>query len=434
MRERVRELDGRILDSRTKALPLGPQDGFEAERVAARKWNVLDGDLDFPALVLKERELANNIAVMAAYCDHHGVDLAPHGKTSMAPQLFERQLDAGAWGITAATVSQCRTMRSFGVPRILLANELVDARGIRWVLDEIEQSQREGNADFEFLCYVDSVAGIEIIEDVVASRPGQGRLPVLVELGYDAGRTGCRTVTEAVALAERAGSSDAVELRGVAGFEGLMPGDSVEDVISAIDHYLGDLQLLVRMVYAAGLCGGNRIVVSAGGSAYFDRVVLSLAPAEFEFPVQTILRSGCYITHDAEMYELTSPLAGRPGSGQHLLQPALELWATVWSRPAPTLAILGFGKRDSPYDYRLPVPLEARKVGSKEARDVRETFHLLDLNDQHAFVRIPEDDPLEVGDRVVCGVSHPCGAFDKWAYIPVVDPHYTVIDGIFTFF
>ena len=398
--------------------------------VATRKWNVLDGNLDLPALVLKERELTNNIDVMATYCRKHGVDLAPHGKTSMAPQLFERQIDAGAWGITAATVSQCRTMRFFGVPRILLANEVVDAQGINWVLDEIERS----GGDFEFLCYVDSHAGIEIIEHVVRSRTTPGRVHVLVELGYPGGRTGCRSVAEALALAERVAASRALELCGVAGFEGLMPGVGADDVIEAIDTYLGKLQTLVRAVQAAELCAEGEVVVSAGGSAYFDRVVALLAPTRFDFPVRTILRGGCYITHDAEMYELTSPLGGRPGSGQHLLRPALELWASVWSRPTPDLAILGFGKRDSPYDYRLPVPQAVRKVGANESRSVRGAFRVLDLNDQHAFVQIPVDDPLEVGDRVACGVSHPCGAFDKWSYIPVVDSDYTVIDGIFTFF
>lgn len=432
MRQRVIELERRVLDCRTKSLPLGVDETLAAGDVRRMHWNLLDGDLDLPALVLKDRELGDNLDIMAAYCRENGVELAPHGKTSMAPQLFERQLSAGAWGITAATVSQCRTMRSFGVRRILLANELVEPQAIRWVLEELKRS----TDGFEFLCYVDSRRGIEIAEAAAGSLAGAGRLPVLVELGYAQGRTGCRTVAEALDLAVRVAGSDALELRGVAGFEGLMPGDGIDHVIQAIDDYLAELQALTRAVQRSGLCGdeNSAIVVSAGGSAYFDRVVEMLAPSRFEFPVQTILRSGCYITHDAEMYELTSPLANRPGSGRQALKPALELWASVWSRPAPDLAILGFGKRDCPYDYRLPVPQSARKDTAGKSRDVRDAFKVLDLNDQHAFVQIPADDPLEVGDRVTFGISHPCGAFDKWSYIPVVDARYTVIDGIFTFF
>ena len=75
---------------------------------------------------------------MAGWCRDRGVELAPHGKTHMAPQLFARQLDAGACGITAATLSQVRTYRAFGVRDVVLANELVDAAGLRWLAAELD--------------------------------------------------------------------------------------------------------------------------------------------------------------------------------------------------------------------------------------------------------------------------------------------------------
>ncbi|WP_426247581.1 hypothetical protein [Nocardioides sp. LHG3406-4] len=434
LRQRILELDDERLDSRNKGLALAVGESLPASDVGGRRWNVLDGDLDMPALVLKERELAGNVEVMAAYCREHGVDLAPHGKTTMAPQLFQRQLEAGAWGITAATAWQVRMMRSFGVPRVLLANELVDPGAIGWVLDEIDAAQAGSRPPFDFLCYVDSLSGIEIIEQVVASRRSDTRLPVLVELGYDGGRTGARSVPDALALAERAASSSGVQLRGVSAFEGLMPAPTLEETLGLVQRYLDDVRELVVAVGAAGWCGDDPVVVSSGGSAFFDLVTDTLAPRCFDFPVHTVLRSGCYITHDAEMYEDTSLLGGRPGSGHGVLHQALELWATVWSRPTPELAIVGFGKRDCPYDYRLPVPLRTRRPGDTAWHDVHGDFEVVDLNDQHAFVRVPADSTLAVGDQVVCGISHPCGAFDKWGYIPIVDEAYTVINGIFTFF
>ncbi len=427
---RLMKLGDRLLDASIKALPLSCDDTVRADEISKRGWNVRDGDLDFPVLVLKERELAHNIEVMADYCREHRVSLAPHGKTTMAPQLFERQITAGAWGITAATISHCRTYRAFGVQRILLANVLVDPVGVRWAVDQLASDE-----SFEFLCYVDSTRGIELIEEALQQRSDIARLPVLVELGYIGGRTGCRTHEEAMEVARRASASPSLDLRGVAGFEGLIPAVTLDEVTSRAGDFLAEMQRLVSNLHASGAFSPDRdVVVSAGGSAYFDLVVSALSPDAFPFPVHTILRSGCYVTHDAEMYELTSALAARTSSPGQRLHAALELWATVWSRPEPGLAIVGLGKRDTPYDYRLPLPQTVWQQDRAQQRDVRGTYEITALNDQHAFMRIPADDPLQVGDQVVLGISHPCGAFDKWSFIPVVDDDYVVVDGVSTLF
>ena len=63
---------------------------------------MLRGDLPTPVMVLLRDPLADNIAAMAAWCAERGLLLAPHGKSTMAPQIFERQLAAGAWALTCA--------------------------------------------------------------------------------------------------------------------------------------------------------------------------------------------------------------------------------------------------------------------------------------------------------------------------------------------
>jgi D-serine deaminase-like pyridoxal phosphate-dependent protein len=85
---------------------------------------------------------------MARWCHDRGVELAPHGKTHMAPQLFARHLDAGACGITAATLSHVRTYRAFGVRDVLLTNELVDGAGLRWLAAELD-----AHPDFSIMCW-----------------------------------------------------------------------------------------------------------------------------------------------------------------------------------------------------------------------------------------------------------------------------------------
>jgi D-serine deaminase-like pyridoxal phosphate-dependent protein len=393
--------------------------------VAARGWTLRD--LPTPVMVLRERALAHNLATMAEYCRAWGVDIAPHGKTTMAPQLWNRQVDAGAWGITAATVTQARVMRSAGVHHILLANELVDPVSIDWVSGQLADPR------FSFLCYVDSDRGVDILEERLRALRAERPLSVLVELGYEGGRTGCRTIPEAVHVAGRVTSSDVLHLEGVAGYEGTICHDRSTECLALVLAYLDRLRELTTTLIDAGTFDGDRrIVLTAGGSAFFDLVVDRLrGPWPGDADVRVMLRSGCYLTHDSGIYERVSPLPTR--DGERGFQPAMELWASVLSRPEPRLALLGFGKRDVPFDIDLPKPQVVRSHGG----DVRQAAGLLtirELNDQHAYAGVDPDLTLEVGDMVRCGLSHPCTAFDKWRVIPVLDDEDRVVDAIATFF
>lgn len=390
-------------------------------------WNLLHGDLLLPAMVLKESALDHNIALVARYCDEHGVFLAPHGKTTMAPQLFSRQLEAGAWGITAATVAQVSVYRRFGVARIVLANELVERGALRWIADELEL-----DAGFDFYCLADSVRAVEAmtaaLRGVELTRP----LQVLVEVGVPGGRAGCRTLDEAAAVARAVGDSAALALAGVEGFEGVIGGPDVDETLAAVDDFLERVrELTLELGRGGAFAGRDEIVVTAGGSAYFDRVVAVLgARWELDLPVRVVLRGGCYVTHDSGLYDRLSPLGEREGDER--LQAALEAWGVVLSRPEPDLAIVGLGKRDVPFDVDLPVPLHVARDGS--LREADGELIVTALNDQHAFVRVLPGCDLEVGDLVGCGISHPCLAFDRWPLLLLVDDAYTVVGGVRTFF
>lgn len=405
------------IDWRYKGFP--PADDVTPATLAAQAWNLLDGDLFLPALVLHESALAHNLELMRRWCESHGVSLAPHGKTTMSPELFARQLDAGAWAITAATPSQVRVYRAFGIERILLANELVEPASLHWVAAELA-----ADPSFEFLCLADSVAAVAAMEAALTEVGVTRRLHVLVELGLAGGRTGARTVDDALAVAEAIGRSPSLELAGVEGYEGIVHDDA------RVDEFLTELHLLLDRLVDAGSFGGlEEVVVTAGGSVYFDRVAQLLASADRR--VRIVVRSGCYLTHDDGLYDAHSPL-GSHGSGPERLRPALEAWAVVLSRPEPALALVGMGKRDVPHDVGLPVPTKSH--GRVGLREVRGAMEIVDLNDQHAYVRLDPSDHLAVGDLLGCGISHPCTAFDKWRLIPVVDDDYRVIDAVHTFF
>jgi D-serine dehydratase len=431
-RSQARSLDlDRLLDEpvdwRYKSFPAGP--AVPIRSVRARGWNVLGGEFMLPVMVLKDSAIRHNIELMAKYCRDHDFLLAPHGKTAMSPQLLKDQLDAGAWAVTAATMSQVRVWRAFGVDRVILANELVEPASVRWVASELRD-----DPEFEFYCLVDSVEEVRLLETALGDTPLVRPLQVLLEVGPMGGRTGCRTPEQALEVARAVDSSRRLALAGVEAFEGVISSETVSGTIDATDAFLRDMRaLVVKLDKAGNFAKAQRVIVTAGGSAVPDRVVAELGhPWALSRPVALVLRSGCYLTHDAVHYQQLSPFGGRiPETGP--LHEALEIWGVVLSMPEPGLALLGFGKRDVPHDLELPVPRFV-KSAAEEMRRVGEGASIFALNDQHAFLRFAPGEQLRVGDLVGCGISHPCTAFDKWRLIPLVDDGYRVIDAILTYF
>ena len=397
--------------------------------VGKRNWNVLDGEFMFPTMVLKESALRHNVDAMAALCKRHEISLAPHGKTAMAPQLFQMQLDAGAWAVTAATMWQVRVWRGFGARRVILANELVEPASIRWVSGELQR-----DPEFDFYCLVDSVPEVRLLDSTLAGTGLERRLPVLLELGLAGGRTGARTRQEARAVAQAVAASRRLSLAGVEGFEGIIGGADLAADLTKVDGFLTEMRALAVELDGAGLFDRSpEVIITAGGSAFLDRVIEDLGtPWRLSRPVRTVLRSGCYLTHDAVHYKDVSPFGSRLADTGPLAE-ALEAWGVVLSLPERGLAMIGFGKRDVPHDLDLPVPRLVKRQGG-ELRPLRAGASIAALNDQHAYMKVPDGEDLAVGDLVGCGVSHPCTAFDKWRLLPVVDGDYNVIDAVLTYF
>lgn len=393
-----------------------------AASLAAARLPLAQAGLVYPLLTLRESALANNLTAMAAYCARAGVALAPHGKTAMSPELAARQLAHGAWGITVASIGQLQVYRAFGFARLLLANELTDATGIAWLAGELA-----ADPGFEAYCYVDSPDGVALLDHVMRRHPAGRPLPVLVEIGYAGGRTGCRTDEQALAVAKAAQASGTLTVAGVAGYEGTIGGGSERQTRNEVAAFCRRLRGLAdKLGDALGEGPGPRIV-TAGGSAYFDVVTRELT-AGGAAAVQVILRSGAYLTYDHGFYGTVSP-AGRGAPGAPALRPALELWAHVLSRPEPGLALLGAGRREVGFDMGLPVPL---RVAGRDTSTAG--WAITGLNDQHAYLRLDAEAELRPGDLVGLGISHPCTTLDKWRVLVVLNDDDLVIDMVHTFF
>ncbi|MFF4097889.1 amino acid deaminase [Streptomyces sp. NPDC001903] len=421
----VRRLADEPLDHRFKGLPPDAERaGLTVGQLAAEKRDLHTGGFTTPVLTLDAEALEHNLTALGTYAARHGLAFAPHGKTCMAPQLFRRQLDHGAWGITAAVPHQARVYRAFGIERIFLANELVDPAALRWVADELA-----ADPGFRFVCYVDSVRGVRLMD-----RALQGRsqvIDVVVELGAGEGaRTGARTDEDCRAVADAVAEAATLRLVGIAGYEAEVPGADPESVHA----YLRRMTALAVEFDRAGRFAADldEIVVSAGGSAWFDAVADVFAELpELSRPVLKLLRSGAYVSHDHGWYTRLTPFNRVPEEGG--LRPAFRLWTQVVSRPSPTQAFVNAGKRDIAYDLGLPEAELVRDALTGEERPAA-GVRVVKLSDQHAWLETGAEEDVQVGDWVALGMSHPCTIFEKWPLIPVVEADGTVTDYVRTFF
>ncbi|MEO8058260.1 MAG: alanine racemase [Burkholderiales bacterium] len=408
-----------------KGFPLGAP-AVRRSAIAACQWNVLAGDLPLPIALLKRAEVEHNVGWLQGQARRWGIDLAPHGKSTMSPQLFERQLAAGAWGMTFATVNQLAVGVSAGVRNALIANQVLGESDLAAI-----QSLCKQHADLRIVFLVDSTAQLALIESWVERHAGNPPFEVLLELGLPGGRTGCRTHDEAVALAERLHASTAVRLVGIECYEGLgAKGDATDLPYAAA--LMDRVDAIARHCHEKGLFDSDEVLLSAGGSAIFDLVATRLTPA-LGRPVRGLLRSGCYVTHDHGSYKrFVNAVEARLGCARgESLRPALEVWAQVQSCPEPGLAILAVGRRDLSFDIELPMPIARAPRGAVITSAVPASWKITGLNDQHAHLRWDAADATsapQVGERIGLGISHPCTTFDKWHWMPMVDADYKVVD------
>ena len=410
--------------------PLNKGVGFleravEREDIAQQGWNLLREDLSLPAAVLYKDRILHNLNWMQQFINRYGVKLAPHGKTTMAPRLFELQLQGGAWGITLATAHQTLVAYRHGVRRVLMANQLIGKENMSIVARLLE------DPDFVYYCLIDSVIQVEQLGAFYSKR-GQ-RVNVLLELGVMGGRSGVRDDQQIRAVLDALSHwPDSVALSGIEIYEGVLEEES------SIRTFLQKAVSVTRTLADAKYFHQSPILLSGAGSAWYDIVAEEFSAAGFGDIVEIVLRPGCYLTHDVGAYreaqakiQLRNPIAHQMRSS---LLPALQVWAYVQSIPETEKAIVGMGKRDAAFDAGLPTPAFHFRPGDLAPKVAPANWSLTKMTDQHGYLQITRQDDLRVGDMIGFDISHPCLTFDKWRLLPVLDAEYQVIDIIQTFF
>ena len=274
--------------------------------------------------------------------------LAPHGKTTMAPRLFEMQLKGGAWGITLATAHQVMVAHAHGVRRVLMANQLVGKQNMRIIADLL------AIRSLSFIAWwIRRRVWISLGEFFSRSRTavecaaGTGRAWAAAA-GFAMMRS-CRQVLDALTR-----WSEVVQLCGVELYEGVLKDEeSIRAFLRRACEVTQKLLDAEAICAAAGAAFWRGIgVVRRGGGGVFR--------GGFGDAVEIVLRPGCYLTHDVGNYETqqkrileSNPIAREMRSG---LVPALHIWAYVQSIPEPELAVVAMGRRDAAFDSGLPTP------------------------------------------------------------------------------
>ncbi|WP_411731387.1 amino acid deaminase [Paeniglutamicibacter sp.] len=407
------------LDWRHKSIPATFHGQSAAEFISSE---VGLSQLQTPLLTLDVTAMTHNLKQISAWGSARGVLLAPHGTTTMAPQLWAEQLERGAWGITLANYAQMRVAHAHGIAKVLLPNTLSDPRAIAWV------SSVTGD-DFKVVSWVDSLQSVDLLESTLAQlAAATGSLPtplrVMVELGGAVGRTGARSIDAVLDISRAVAASTHLVLVGIGGYEGAPAHSADEAALQTVRDYLVEMLKAHKLILASGhYADGANLILTTGGRASFEDVASMLSSAidagtgASGRRVDVLIRSGDYLVHDDRFHRGISHFARQ---GLAPFRAAMHGWARVVSQPEAGLALLDGGKRDFPFDEGLPEP---QAIGCDMGGEMTELVDasIVTQYDQHSFLRFdPATTTVKVGDVVRLGLSHPCTAFDKWTLIPVL--------------
>ncbi|EHD22548.1 MULTISPECIES: amino acid deaminase [Brenneria] len=395
-----------------------------SDKGSARLGDSLLKQVSLPALVLHQQALNHNLRWMQNYANAHRAQLAPHGKTTMTPALFQRQLEQGAWGITLATAVQSSVAYEHGVRRVLMANQLVGEPNMAIIAGLLKQG------GLEFHCLVENPDNVRVLGDYFGAQGLQ--LNVMLEIGVSHGRCGCRTDRQINAVLAAIDASPALVLTGIEGYEGVIHGERPEGAIQAFAAYLVETAMSLQ---GQGRFGIRHPYITASGSAWYDLIAGEFARLQADMLFTPLLRPGCYLVHDHGLYKVAQAgVLHRHPEMDGALLPAMEVWAHVQSLPEAGCAIIAFGKRDIAFDAGYPEPLCHYPSDERDPVVFGRDYRITAMMDQHAFLQIPAEHGLRVGDIIAFGASHPCLTFDKWRQVCLVDDDLNVVEIMPTFF
>jgi D-serine deaminase-like pyridoxal phosphate-dependent protein len=225
----------------------------EPECQVGRHWS----ELDTPALLLDLDVAQRNLATMASFAERASVAVRPHFKAHKSVELARLQIEAGAVGVTVATVAEAQVLVDAGVNDVLVANQTVQPFQVE-ALSRMASRAR--------LCVlIDDPANLRSL--AMATSEAGSELGVLVEVDTGMGRCGVRHTGDAIKLAQLACELDSIRFEGVSAYEGHCTG--IEDPVLRSARTRESLEMMIDFVEAVRSTGIDIATVSAGGTSTF---------------------------------------------------------------------------------------------------------------------------------------------------------------------
>ena len=320
-------------------------------------------ELATPSLILDLAIVQENIDAMAAYTSGH-VKLRPHAKAHWSPEIAQRQVAAGAIGLTCATVSEAIVMSGAGLDGLLIANEILSD----WKLDLLAAISKAG----ELFVAIDSPEGADALSS--AAIRAKTELGAVIDVDLGMGRGGVRAADEARSLARYASSLVGVRVRGVIGWEGhvALEQDRTRRAAAASSA----VSTLASCADALHDVGIDVDIVSAGGTNTYDITGRD--------PRVTEIEAGSYVLMDTS-YQLFSPQ----------FKPALTVLGTVTGR----------------HDHRIILDCGSKThaVLVEPPRSSNGSAIAVEVHEEHALVDVSSGKVPSIGDKVELLVSYCSG-------------------------
>ncbi len=437
MNSYLKEIEETKINSKIKGIPF--LKSRKIKIIKSQKLNIIKENVQFPILSINKKKLLNNINIMNNFAKQNNVNLAPHCKTFMSPQLISNFLKK-TWGVTISNNQQLSSIINLNIKNIIYGNLITNESNLTQYLFILKKYENISNI---YLC-IDSLYGLNLLSKTIQKNKIKFKIRILIELGVKNGRCGIRNFNsfkKFVNLFLR--NSNNIIISGLFFYEGAIVDKKISNISNKIKNlidltYKCHCELLNRNLYKE-----KKKIISGGGSEYFDLVVNYFNKLNFTKDTKLILRPGSFIAYGHGYYEkkikyiknrnICNDLSKKNST---FFEPSLLLWSHVISINDSGLAIINFGKRDVSFDLGNPIPINIYR-NKKIFKDIKNNsmkLNVFKLNDQHAFLKYNNKSELKIGDLISFGITHPCITVDKWRYIYLVNSNYDIIDVYKTFF
>ena len=327
-------------------------------------------ELDTPALLVDLDCMEDNLNRMATYCRERNIGLRPHTKTHKTPSLAQRQVDAGACGVTVAKIGEAEVMSAGGLDNLLLAYPVIGAHKARRLRAVLERARVAVSLDSE-----------EAADWVSRAADGKS-IDVLVEVDFGMRRCGLPPGEKPLQLARAVADKPGLRFMGLMLYSGHLSPD-LDGSTRQMDRLGADLSRQLEMF------AGERMevpVVTGGStpSAYYSHRIEGL----------TDIRPGTYIFNDRNTVEFGACSED---------QCAGSLLVTVVSTAVPGQAIIDGGSKTFSSDPLIP----GKGTGHGIVKGYPNVA-LTHMNEEHGYLQLPPEVKLEIGQQLQIIPNHIC--------------------------